>query len=480
MFPTVEGYGGQLWGVLEVQTFDRLNWEVMLRVREEWRKQAKEGWGKKIGRRAIQVSNGELYLKFYNDCDSSMLMEQEVKGRSQKLGVRIIAEEDQEQQINDEAVLKLPASRFAIEEALMCAHIPTDGRYRVYPIQSDWPKVLSNALRLSGEKTLEEINFLAHKISQMDEIQLDTYEGIIQLCQNANIVEPPSIKQLINILYNLDSAVYHPGILNDQMLGELCLMGELLDTIQGIPDEVFDLLDEEKVGQELRKHEMGEFTRKGYIFPSDQKWVDVYDGIHLPEQFDTHDGVISVRLESIDSSTNQNSGIWLELPAEETAMMRVLPMLDVPSFEGCVIAEVRSMIPALEHQTAPDEDIDKLNTLAKRIQAFPDRTALIKYEAILELESGCNLDRKLDIIWNLDCYDYNPSITSPESYGKYVLQEKGIDIGDKAFSYFDFEGYGKRCLPENDFMITNYGMVSRNDQPFVQEYIKHQTGMTMQ
>ena len=78
------------------------------------------------------------------------------------------------------------------------------------------------------------------------------------------------MKELINICYNLDSFVFQPDILNDNMLGELCLMGELLDVIQEASDEVLEMLDEEKVGQALRKSDKGVFTAKGYLsFASD-------------------------------------------------------------------------------------------------------------------------------------------------------------------------------------------------------------------
>ena len=85
----------------------------------------------------------------------------------------------------------------------------------------------------------------------MYETQLDTYEGAIKLRQDeGNKID---MKELINIWYNLDLFVFQPDILNDNMLGELCLMGELLDVIQEASDEVLDMLYEEKVGRTLRK-----------------------------------------------------------------------------------------------------------------------------------------------------------------------------------------------------------------------------------
>ena len=107
-----------------------------------------------------------------------------------------------------------------------------------------------------------------------------------------------SMKELINAAYNVDSFEFHPGVINDYDLGAICMQSGMLDLIQDLPDEVFDLLDEEKVGQALRRNEQGTFTSQGYVYCSSKDWQEVYDGVHLPEQPDRHSGLISLRLES--------------------------------------------------------------------------------------------------------------------------------------------------------------------------------------
>ena len=127
------------------------------------------------------------------------------------------------------AILKLPAGKAEIADALACAHTPSEKEIALKWFE-DWPQFLDNVLEACGEKKLEEVNLLAYKLSQMNETQLNTYEGAIKLRQeDGNRID---MKELINICYNLDSFVFQPDILNDNMLGELCLMGELLDVIQ--------------------------------------------------------------------------------------------------------------------------------------------------------------------------------------------------------------------------------------------------------
>lgn len=393
--------------------------------------------------------------------------------------VTITADQHRGQRGYTGAVLELPASNYAIEDALQRAHVPEGGGYELHQF-NDCPAYLADALIFSGDKTLEEMNLLAAQISRMNETQLGAYEGIVKLGQESDIDHPPGTKELINAAYNVDSFEFHPGVTNDYDLGAICMQDEMLDLIQDLPDEVYGLLDEEKVGQALRRNDQGVFTSQGYVYRSSKDWQEVYDGVHLPEQPDSHTGLISLRLKTADSNSDRNDGVWLELPADEQAMKWALLSLGENTFDACYIVGSRSILPSLEYQIAGDEDIGKLNTLAKRIQAFPNSRTLAKYKAVLELEVCNDLDMELDIAENLDRYDYNPVIFFPEGYAEYVLKEAGFDTDDPAFSGFDFRGYGERHLQRIGYVSTPYGSIARNEKAFVPEYTKPEPGMTMQ
>lgn len=165
------------------------------------------------------------------------------------------------------ADLELPALWYEIDDALARAHVTGNGGYELSGFNR-WPDFMKSALRLSGEKTLGELNLLAGQISRMNETQLGAYEGIVKLRQDSDIDHPASTKELINAAYNVDSFEFHPGVVNDYNLGSICLQGEMLDLIQDLPDEVYELLDEEKVGAALRKSDQGVFTSQGYVYRS--------------------------------------------------------------------------------------------------------------------------------------------------------------------------------------------------------------------
>ena len=107
-------------------------------------------------------------------------------------------------------------------------------------------------------------------------------------------------------------------------------------TVQHLFSVLGDLLDEEKVGQEMRRSDMGTYTEAGYIFPNSMPHQEWYDGIHLPDIPDMPKGVISVLLSSLDKP--DEVGVWLELPATEQEMQSVLKQLGEHSFDNCLIA----------------------------------------------------------------------------------------------------------------------------------------------
>lgn len=383
------------------------------------------------------------------------------------------------------AMLDLPATPYEVRDALQRARVPEGGGYTMKGA-GDWPDFLWTALfhtgALSGENALKELNLLAHAVSHMDEIQIGTFEGAVELHWEEKR-GAATVKELINLAFCLDDYEFHPGVTNDRILGEACMEGGMLDLVDGLPDQVAELIEPTKVGKLLRQSDHGLFTSYGYVYRSTAACREPYDGVHLPDSGDFHSGRLSLRIVKADAQ-GKSSGVWLELPADEKALQWALLSIDEQSFDACRIAETRSIIPAFRYQMAGDEDVGKLNTLAERLrklqQEAPDDMMLMKYKAVLELEQCFDLDMALDIAANLDCYNLSPDVLSPDAYGEYVLQSAGIDTGDPAFSRFDFRGYGERQMGQSGYVFTPYGAVSRNGQVSVHGYTEQGQGMAME
>ena len=128
------------------------------------------------------------------------------------------------------AMLELPATPYEIRDALQRARVPEGGGYTLEST-GGWPDFLWTALfhasPLSGENALEEMNLLADAVSRMDEIQIGTFEGAVQLHQEET-GKDPTLKELINISACLDDYEFHHGVTNDLSLGRACMEGGIL------------------------------------------------------------------------------------------------------------------------------------------------------------------------------------------------------------------------------------------------------------
>lgn len=395
-----------------------------------------------------------------------------------RMEVNIVADTQGKSRGCQRAELELPASPYEIEDALQRARVPESGKYTVEGTD-DWPGFLREALwgagPLSGENTLKELNFLADAIGRMGGIQIATYEGAIRLCIVEKGEKTATLKELINLAFCLDDYEFQPGVTDDRILGETCMEDGMPDLMGSLPDDVVGLIDPVKVGVLARRREHGAFTSRGYVYRSSHACQEIYDGVNLPVCGDCHSGIFSLRIEKADTP-DADSGVWLELPADRGAIRWALLSIGEESLSSCRVAETKSIIPEFQCRPAGEEDIEKLNTLAGRLQGLlrelPGSLMFVKYKAVLELEQCHSLDLALDIAANLGCYDYRPDIVSMDAYGEYVLQSAGIDTDDPAFHRFDFGRYGERQLKKAGYVFTSYGAISRNGQEFVHEYTR--------
>lgn len=72
MKPTVNIWQGELFGVLEVESYGTLNDIELQALVEEWRGQESDGWGEGFEQQPMEIEDGELYVSFWQP-DSSFL-----------------------------------------------------------------------------------------------------------------------------------------------------------------------------------------------------------------------------------------------------------------------------------------------------------------------------------------------------------------------------------------------------------------------
>jgi len=149
--------------------------------------------------------------------------------------------------------LKLPATREDVQALL--SRIEVDGvRYEEIFI-ADYETNIQGLSSLLGEyENIEELNYLAALISGLSDWDIEKFEGAITYGELTT-----SVKDLINLVQNLDSFEYLHGVENTDDLGRYHA------DLMSIPNHLNPYIDFDAVGRDISLEQGGVFTCRGYI-----------------------------------------------------------------------------------------------------------------------------------------------------------------------------------------------------------------------
>ncbi|MCL2853365.1 MAG: antirestriction protein ArdA [Defluviitaleaceae bacterium] len=203
-------------------------------------------------------------------------------------------------------VLNLPATEEALGEALKSAgaqriqgNITLDSFY----VNADTSYPNGRFGVILGDVTLSELNYLAAKMSELDENNLDKLDAVIESGRHRGTVGTGKgeLADIINIIENLDSFELHNDF-DEQRYGEYLLSepGNLVDQLKwqlrsssNLSDNRFvDLVeclrecaDAELFGRSMSYENDGEFLSCGYLI-EDGSFYEVYHGpMDIPEKY---------------------------------------------------------------------------------------------------------------------------------------------------------------------------------------------------
>ena len=152
--------------------------------------------------------------------------------------------------------LKFPATTEEVQSLLK--NIGVDGvRYEEFFITAFDGDVMGLYDYLTEYENLDELNHLAHLISELDSDEIETLEAVLNKGDHTS-----SVADIINLVHNLDCYSLHPGVTDDETLGRIYVEDmELLD----VPDNVLPYFDFEAYGRDMRINEGGHFAPTGYL-----------------------------------------------------------------------------------------------------------------------------------------------------------------------------------------------------------------------
>ena len=306
------------------------------------------------------------------------------------------------------------------------------------------------------EPTLDELNFLAKRIEKISEEKTEI------LAYRALLQKPfDTINEAINRTYNLQTIPVYP-CKNVYAYGEIVLENEMLEGLEEVPDEMYDLLDPDKVGRAMMEREGGVFIGGYYAVPSSYEPALVYDE-GLPERME--DWVF--RLE-ITGKPAENEDISekvsevLTLPADEEYMRQLAEKVGEKHINECVYIGFESVIPQISDVCFESmENIYELNDIARRYSEL-SREDAAKFKAVLEHELWRGWDKINAILNDLDCYEFDRTINYVSEFGeKYLSEMLPPDFDKSLLKGACTAEFAEKIIAANECAFTEYGVISK-------------------
>lgn len=147
---------------------------------------------------------------------------------------------------------------------------------------------------------LNELNFLAARLAELDPIQLDKLEAVGESPYHLN-----SIAKLIDFTYNTDYYVLTPGVHNAEELGRYCL-GHADET--EVPEDWQGGNDPAALGKHIAEREKGAFTSHGYLNLSGDTWQEQYRAGDIPARYRLFNYLAAAEM-SAEQNYNQIDGV---------------------------------------------------------------------------------------------------------------------------------------------------------------------------
>lgn len=307
------------------------------------------------------------------------------------------------------ADLELPAEDCEIRDALQKSRavFRQDGYQDISILNCNLLPRLSD-VRLDSP-TLDELNFLAKRLDGLNEEE----RLVLQAVAPRVILDHPegelvSVKDLINMTYDLDTVMIASNVGNDEQLGEFVIENDLHEDVAGVPEQSLYLLDKKQIGRLQRENDGGVFVNGFYVVAGDYEMPEVYDGKSLPHEEASR--WFAFRLEVAEAPVNSadetaGSAEWISLPTTKEKADETARQHHEACIEDCVYYGFESSVPQITSEMFGDmADFDTLNTLAQHMAKLSPSDQ-VKFKAVLSAHPPKDVQVALDTAKQLDRYE---------------------------------------------------------------------------
>ena len=299
---------------------------------------------------------------------------------------------------------------------------------------------------------VEELNYLAKRLDSFDTGEAAQFQAM------AHKLELFELKDLINLTFCCQQATVITDFSDLAAVGRdhyMNLHGGCAKT------EELDALDGEETARRLIENGGGTITPYGVVYDNGMKLEQIYDGRFFPCYY-YEPNAITVAVTSKAEPEDTEHITWLFLPMVQEEIDRALLRGGITDPSEIRLSLEDSWLPheVLDLLDMDHVDISELNALVQALDEFSDMS-IRKYAAAAVMARPHTTEQAKHLAENLDLFDFAPSASTPEEYGKYMIQKSGrFDYDENLDAFYDYEKYGMERMNAEDGMFTDRGYIA--------------------
>ena len=296
---------------------------------------------------------------------------------------------------------------------------------------------------------VEELNYLARRLDSFDTGEAAQFQAM------AHKLELFELKDLINLTFCCQQAT----VITD--FSDLAAVGrDHYMNLHGGSASVDELnkLDGKGTARQLIESGSGTITPYGVVYDNGMKLEQIYDGRFFPCYY-YEPNAITVAVASKSEPEDTNHITWLFLPMVQEEIDRALLRGGITDPSEIRLSLEDSWLPheVLDLLDMDHVDISELNALVQALDEFSDMS-IRKYAAAAVMARPHTTEQAKHLAENLDLFDFDPSASTPEEYGKYMIRQSGrFDYDENLDAFYDYERYGAERMNAEDGMFTDRG-----------------------
>ena len=380
------------------------------------------------------------------------------------------------------ATLELPASPWELWDAMEKVRLK-DGE-ALYMEIDDYYAFEYLAPHLEElDISLNELNDLAARLATLDEVQGIAFEGLFSMevqkkvNTNGGII---TLQDLRDLAVSAKTDCYHVvDAADDAQLGRFYAENEFIPELDGVSNEVFEMLDFAGIGRMMRCSENGVFVGSLYVLQDGELTAAPPVQKTLPEK----PGYLFRLTLGLYPDIGDDRTVTLILPAAEAELLDAQAQLGTEGWEGVAVIDYDGIIPYAAEFTDLPMEMEAFTEFTKAVKDIPARQVqLPKLKALLEQFEVQDIETAMGLTEHLDDYVLTPEISSPQETAIDQLHFMTDDhSAELLISHVNLYAYGCDIIREDNASLTPNGQLHRADyQPMLTPVQKaSEANMTM-